>query len=186
MSKEVQPYIYIDENVSSIKSARNRIESALFAQKTLKAELWGLVMATPKDITTEGEDPIANVKERFEYIWDSLWDAFIDDYKYTVVADDAEYNEDSLVRKVWEKENNSLEKLKEEENERVNFFNKFRGVLSPYNLDDYKIYQGFKDGEIVITEPFTPEQRNLILQKISEKEKETLSNAFKQMKQDGK
>ena len=108
MSKEVQPCIFIDEDVSSAKSARDRIEGALFKQKALKADLWGLIMATPKDITPDGVNPIDNIKSRFEDIFGELWDAIVDEYKYTAVADDVEFNDKSLVQKVWDEEKKSM------------------------------------------------------------------------------
>lgn len=186
MSKEVRPFIFIDEDISSVKAARDRVERAWFKQKALKADLWGLIMATPKDITPNGEDPIAHIRERFEDIWDELWDAFVDDYKYTAVADDAELNEDSLVAKEWEKEKKSMEEMKEEERKRTEFFNKYRGVLNPYNFDDYKLYDEFKEGNIVITEPFTAEQRAWHLEAIKKREKKELEEALKRLKEDDK
>lgn len=184
MSKEVQAYICIDEDVSSVNNARNRSEKACLIQKELKGELWGLIMATPKDITSNGEDPITNLKERFEDIWDSLWDAFIDDYKYTVVADDAEYNNDSLVKKAWDEELKTIEDLRKEERERIDFFNKYRDVVSPYNFDDYKLYREYKEGNIVITEPFTAEQREYHLNKIEKRDTAALEEALKRIKKD--
>lgn len=186
MSKEVQPCIFIDENVSSVKAARDRVERAWFKQKALKADLWGLIMATPKDITPDGVNPIDNVRERFEDIWDELWDAFIDDYKYNAVADDVELNDESLVQKVWEKERKTMEELREEERKRAEFFSKYRGVIDPYNLDDYRLYQEFKKGNIVITEPFTAEQREWHLEAIKKREKKVLAEALKRLNEDGK
>lgn len=186
MSKEVQVGICIDEDVSSIRTARDRIERAWFKQKDLKGELWGLIMATPKDAVADGEDPINSLKERFDDIWDELWDAFIDDYKYTVIADDAELNADSLVVKAWEEEKNSMEALREEERKRKEFFNKYRGVLNPYNFDDYKLYDEFKEGNLIITEPFTAEQRAFHLEQIKKKEKNIVEEALKQLKEDDK
>lgn len=186
MSKEVQPYIFIDEDVSSVKTARDRVERAWFKQKALKADLWGLIMATPKDITPDGVNPIDNVRERFEDIWDELWGAIVDDYKYTAVADDAELNEDSLVAKAWEEEKKSMEALREEERKRKEFFNKYRGVLNPYNFDDYKLYEEFKEGNIVITEPLTTEQRAWHLEAIKNREQKVLDEALKRIKEDDK
>lgn len=186
MSKEVQVGIYIDDNVSSVKTARDMVERAWFKQKALKAELWGLIMATPKDITAEGEDPIDNLKERFEDIWESLWDAFVNDYKYTAVADDAELNKESLVTKVWAEEKRSLEELCEEERKRSEFFDKFRGVLSPYNFDDHKLYEEFKEGNVIITEPLTAEQRAWHLAAIKKREEKVLEEALKRIKDDDK
>lgn len=148
MSKEVQPYIFIDEDVSSVKAARDRVERAWFKQKALKADLWGLIMATPKDITPDGVNPIDNVRERFEDIWDGLWGAIVDDYKYTAVADDAELNEDSLVAKAWEEEKKSMEALREEERKRKEFFNKYRGVLNPYNLMTISYMKSLRKGTL--------------------------------------
>lgn len=181
MSKEVQPCIWIDDDVSNTKIARDRVERAWFKQKELKGELWGLIMATPKDITANGEDPITNLKERFEDIWDELWDAFVDDYKYTAVADDVDLNEESLVAKVWEEEKKSMEKLREEERKRAEFFGKYRDVLSPYNFDDYKLYKEFKNGNIVITEPFTAEQRALHLEQINKRDRDVVKETLKRL-----
>ena len=186
MSKEVRPFIFIDEDISSVKAARDRVEMALSKQKALKSDLWGLIMATPKDITPNGEDPIAHIRERFEDIWDGLWDAFIDDYKYTAVADDVELNEDSLVAKEWNNEKRLMKEMKEEERNRTEFFNKYRGVLNPYNFDDHKLYYEFKEGNIVITEPFTAEQRAWHLEAINKREKKELEEALKRVKEDGK
>lgn len=186
MSKEVRPFIFIDEDISSVKAARNAVERALFKQKALKADLWGLIMATPKDITPNGEDPIAHIRERFEDIWDELWDAFVDDYKYTAVADDVELNEDSLVAKEWNDEKKLMNEMKEEERNRTEFFNKYRGVLNPYNFDDHKLYYEFKEGNIVITEPFNAEQRAWHLEAINKREKKELEEALKRVKEDDK
>ena len=175
MSKEVQVKIYIDKDVSSIRTARDRIERAWLKQEDLKGELWGLIMATPKDVVADGEDPINNLKECFNDIWGKLWDAFVDEYKYTVIADDAELNEDSLVAKAWE-----------EERKRKEFFNKYRDVLNPYNFDDCKLYDEFKKGNLIITEPFTAEQRAFHLEQIEKKEKDIVAEAFKQLKEDDK
>ena len=186
MSKEVQPCIFIDEDVSSVKSARYRIEGALFKQKELKADLLGLIMATPKDITPDGVNPIDNIKSRFEDIFGELWDAIVDEYKYTAVADDVEFNDESLVQKVWDEEKKSMEELREEESKRSDFFNKFRDVLNPYNIDDYLIYEEFKNGNIVITEPFTKEQRAWHIEAIRKRGKKILEEALKRIKEDGK
>lgn len=182
MSKIVRPIVYIDENVLSVNSARNMANKAIAAQNELKAELWGLIMATPKDITTNGEDPIENLKERFRDIWDSLWDAFVDDYKYSIIADDAEFEEDSWVKKAWDEEELSLEKLRQEDIERHNFFEKHKDVLNQYNFDDFRIYRAWKEGEIEIGDSFNFSDRKEVLNKLRKKEKEILENALIQIK----
>lgn len=186
MSKEVQPSIFIDEDVSSVNAARDRAERACFKQKALKGDLWGLIMATPKDITPDGVNPIDNIQERFEDIWDELWDAFVDEYKYNAVADDVELNDDSLVLKVWEEGQKTMEELREEERKRTDFFNKYRDVLNPYNFDDYKLYEEFKEGNIVITEPLTTEQRAWHLEAIKNREQKVLEETLKRIKEDDK
>lgn len=182
MSKIVRPIVYIDENVLSVNSARNMANKAIAAQNELKTELWGLIMATPKDITTNGEDPIENLKERFRDIWDSLWDAFVDDYKYSIIADDAEFEEDSWVKKAWDEEELSLEKLRQEDIERHNFFEKHKDVLNQYNFDDFRIYRAWKEGEIEIGDSFNFSDRREVLDKLRKKEKEILENALIQIK----
>lgn len=79
-----------------------------------------------------------------------------------------------------------MEELREEESKRSNFFNKFRDVLNPYNIDDYLIYEEFKNGNIVITEPFTKEQRAWHIEAIRKREKKILEEALKRIKEDGK
>ena len=83
MSKGLQVTVYVDDSVSSIASARNYAERAERSRKEAKRKLWGLVIATPKDIVGDGKDPIEVLQERFDDIWDTLWDSFIDDYIYS-------------------------------------------------------------------------------------------------------
>ena len=186
MSKELQVTVYVDEAVSSIASARNYAERAERCRKEAKRKLWGLVIATPKDIVSDGEDPMEVLQERFDDIWDTLWDSFIDDYIYSMIADDAEFNETSLVKKQWENEEKERQKMLEEHNKCKQFWKMHEGVLSPYNFDDYKIYNEWRDGNIVITEPLTKEQRNAILEDIKSKEKKVLEEVIKKAKSNGK
>lgn len=183
MSKGLQATVYVDERVGSVSEARRFAEKAEKARKELKSELWGLIMATPKDITAHGEDPITNVRERFEDIWDSLWDAFVDDYKYTIIADDAEFCADSLVQKYWEEEKRSLDELRKQEEKREAFFKKHCDVLSVYNFDDYKIYDEWRLGNIEIPQPFTTEDRKRILSELKAKEDELIQEAMKKFKE---
>ena len=186
MSKGLQVTVYVDDSVSSIASARNYAERAERRRKEAKRKLWGLVTSTPRDIVGDGKDPIEVLQERFDDIWDTLWDSFIDNYKYSIIADDAEFNETSLVKKQWENEEKERQKMSEEHNKCRQFWKMHEGVLSPYNFDDYKIYNEWRDGNIEITEPLTKEQRDALLEDIKSKEKKALEEAIKKAESNGK
>lgn len=186
MSKGLQVTVYVDEAVSSIASARNYAERAERRRKEAKRKLWGLVIATPKDIVSDGEDPMEVLQERFDDIWDTLWDSFIDDYKYSIIADDAEFIKGSLVKRYWKNEEKERQKMLEEANERSHFFKRCDGVLSPNNFDDYTIYNEWKNGNVTITWPITREQRDTILEDIKSKEKKAFEEAIKKIEKNGK
>lgn len=185
MSKGLRVTVYVDDSVSSIASARDYAERAERRRKEAKRELWGLVTSTPRDIVGDGKDPIEVLQERFDDIWDTLWDSFIDDYKYSIIADDAEFNKGSLVKKYWKNEEKERQKMLEEHNKCRQFWKMHEGVLSPYNFDDYKIYNEWRDGNIVITEPLTKEQRDAILEDIKTKEKKAFEEVIKKAKSNG-
>ena len=186
MSKGLQVTVYVDDSVSSIASARSYAERAERRRKEAKRKLWGLVIATPKDIVGDGKDPIEVLQERFDDIWDTLWDSFIDDYKYNMIADDAEFNKGSLVKKYWKNEEKERQKIVEEAHERWRFFKRCDGVLSPNNFDDCIIYDEWKNGNVTITWPITKEQRDAILEDIKSKDKKALEEAIKKIESDGK
>ena len=59
-------------------------------------------------------------------------------------------------------------------------------MLSPYNFEDYTIYNEWKNGNVTITWPFTKEQRDAILEDIKSKEKKALEEAIKKLESNGK
>lgn len=182
MSKILKPIVYVDEKVSSIDIAKHYADKAQKAGERLKSELWGLVMCTPKDVTAEGEDPIANVKEKFDEIMDELWEAFVDDYKYTIIADDASYNENSLVTEAWEEELKDIEEMKLENERRKKFFEDYG--LDRNNFDDYTIYQEWRDHQITIdSKPLTKECRDQILADIRHREEIEIQKALETISQ---
>ena len=186
MSKGLQVTVYVDENVSSIASAREYAKRAEHCIEEAKCKLWGMVTSTPKDIVSDGKDPMEVLQERFDDIWDTLWDSFIDDYKYNMIADDAEFNKGSLVKKYWKNEEKERQKVIEEAHERWHFFKRCDGVLSPNNFDDGIIYDEWKNGNVTITWPITKEQRDAILEDIKSKEKKALEEAIKKIERDDK
>lgn len=186
MSKGLQVTVYVDEAVSSIASAREYANRAERCREEAKRKLWGMVTCTPRDIVSDGEDPMEALQERFDDIWDTLWDSFIDEYKYSIIADDAEFNKGSLVKRYWKNEKKECQKMIEEDNKRRDFWKMHEGVLSPYNFDDYKIYNEWRDGNIEITEPLTKEQRDALLEDIKSKEKKALEEAIKKAESNGK
>ena len=186
MSKGLQVTVYVDENVSSIASAREYAKRAEHCIEEAKCKLWGMVTSTPKDIVSDGKDPMEVLQERFDDIWDTLWDSFIDEYKYSIIADDAEFNKGSLVKKYWKNEEKERQKIVEEAHERWRFFKRCDGVLSPNNFDDCIIYDEWKNGNVTITWPFTIEQRNTILEDIKSKEKKAFEEAIKKLESNGK
>ena len=103
-----------------------------------------------------------------------------------MIADDAEFNKGSLVKKYWKNEEKERQKMLEEANERWHFFKRSDGVLSPNNFDDGIIYDEWKNGNVTITWPITKEQRDAILEDIKSKEKKALEEAIKKIERDGK
>lgn len=186
MSKGLQVTVYVDEAVSSIASAREYANRAERCREEAKRKLWGMVTCTPRDIASDGEDPMEALQERFDDIWDTLWDSFIDEYKYNIIADDAEFNKGSLVKKYWKNEEKERQKIVEEAHERWRFFKRCDGVLSPNNFDDGIIYDEWKNGNVTITWPITKEQRDAILEDIKSKEKKALEEAIKKAESNGK
>lgn len=187
MSKDVKATIYIDGGVSSVKQARNMADRAMCNQNRIKSDIFSLVMATPKDVTPEGNDPHGYLLDKFEDLWDELWDAFIDHYKYMVVADDAEYLTDSLVKKSWEEEEAERNLLKDKEDRMRIFFNKYKQVFNKHNIDDILIYEAYSEGEITLPshEEITVNDREKILIKIRKKDEEILKGVMEKIK-DGK
>ena len=53
MSKGLQVTVYVDENVSSIASAREYAKRAEHCIEEAKCKLWGMVTSTPKDIVSD-------------------------------------------------------------------------------------------------------------------------------------
>lgn len=183
MSKCLQPTVYVDENISSIQEARNSAASAERSIKELKMELWGLVMATPKDVVQDGKDPISEIKERFDYLMDDLIDCIVDEYKYNIVADDAEFGgEESLVKKQWEEEEIERKKYEAEQKKRNDFFKLNKDVLNPYNFDDISIYKAWSNGELELTMPLTEQVREDVLNELKIKEQELIKNRIKELK----
>lgn len=180
MSKGMQTMMYVDENVSSISQAREYEHRAEKYKNDLKGELWGLVMATPKDIVAEG-DPIDVLRERFDDIWESLWDAFVDEYKYGAIADDAEFVENSLVKKQWTREEEERKEIEKETKIRSKFFNKYKDVLNPFNFDDIRIYEKWSDGKLELGEILTKEERDNIIKDLNEKEQELFRERVKEL-----
>ena len=181
MSKALQPIIYVDEYVSTAEQARDYARRAVGEQNNLKQELWGLVMATPKDIVEHGKDPINEIRGRFDEIWEELWDAFINDYKYTVIADDAEYSEGSLVKQCWEKEEEERKEHDRKYQRMDDFFKKYKGVLSYNNFDDIGLFNKYDEGELELPELLTKEERDNIVKKIKEDEMKMLNDRLKEI-----
>ena len=187
MSKDIKPTIYIDDYVCSVKHARDMADRAVNEQNRIKGDIFSLVMATPKDITPINEEPHEYLREKLDGLWEELFDAFIDDYKYTIVADDAEYLSDSLVKESWEKEEVERKLLREKEDKMKMFFDKYKHVFDRYNMDDISIYEACSDGEITIPSPeeITINDREEILRRMKEKEDEILRKTLEKIK-DGK
>lgn len=184
MSTVLRPTVYVDNGVSTIAQARSYAQQAEAERNELKQELWGLVMATPRDIAPSNEDPITNIKERFNSIWEDLWDAFVDDYKYTAIADDAEYVDNSLVKKQWDDDEEEERRYKLELKRREKFFKKYEGVLNPYSFDDGRIYEEWVDGNLELGETLTKSERDEIVKKLNEQSEERMKDALKALKQD--
>ena len=184
MSKTVQANLYIDECVSSVAQARDYAKRAAEYREDIKGDIWGLILATPKDVVQSGEDPIRSLKERFNDMWEELWDGFIDDYKYTIIADDAEFVDDSLVRMAWEEEEREERKFKTEQIERDAFFEKHKDIMNKYNFDDITLYNRMREGKISITDSFTKEKRDKLIKEMKEVEKKEIEEALERMKKD--
>lgn len=122
----------------------------------LKGELLSLIMSSPKDITPDGEEALLYLKRNFNKIWEHLWQAVVDKYKYTMIANDAEFEPNSSVQKQWNSENNELECLKEGD------------------LKQEKIFNGHEDllkGEIDIQSDLTIKDKENLLKEV-ERQKE--------------
>lgn len=165
----LKPAIYVPERVMSIKDARNRADNADEIINDKKAELLALVMGNPKDLTPCDEDPFSYMKEKFDEIIEYLSTGIIDNYIYTMCADDAEYSSGSLVKKAFDEIKRDNEKMLEEERKRSQFFCE-NTALHSYNFDDNNIYEYYKDSRGVKIEfPITTEeQRKAALMKIKE------------------
>lgn len=133
MEKKINTTIFIDKEVRSIQHARQLAKMAEYDLNQLKGELLSLIMSSPKDITPYEEDPLLYLKRNFNKIWEHLWQGFIDKYKYTMIANDAEFEPNSSVQKQWNSENNELERLKEEYLKREYPFNDNKDVLKREN-----------------------------------------------------
>lgn len=133
MEKKIQTTIFIDKEVKTIQHARQLAKMAEYDLNQLKGELLSLIMSSPKDITPDGEEPLLYLKRNFNKIWENLWQGFIDKYKYTMIANDAEFEPNSSVQKQWNSENNELECLKEEYLKREYPFNDNKDVLKREN-----------------------------------------------------
>lgn len=133
MEKKLLTTLFIDEEVQSIKHARYLAKKAKEERNQLKGELLSLAMATPNDITPYGEDTLSYIKRKFNEIWGQLFDLFIDECKYTIVANDAEFEQNSVVQKQWNGECVELDLLKEEDLKREYPFNDNKDVLKREN-----------------------------------------------------
>lgn len=133
MEKKLLTTLFIDEEVQSIKHARYLAKKAKEERNQLKGELLSLAMATPNDITPYGEDTLSYIKRKFNEIWGQLFDLFIDECKYTIVANDAEFEQNSVVQKQWNGECVELDLLKDEVLKREYPFNDNKDVLKREN-----------------------------------------------------
>ena len=181
MSKRLKVTLYADEFVNSVAQARDYANRAEKERDKIKSSIWSLILATPKDIVRGDEDPIDSLKERFEDIWDSLWDSFIDDYKYTVIADDAEFEEDSLVKKEFDVSKKEHEELEKEYKEKNAFFDKYKGILDRYNVDDILIYNDIRDGIIKLPSNFTKEKRDELVRQSKERERKLINDKIEEL-----
>lgn len=184
MSKTVQANLYIDECVSSVAQARDYAKRAAEYREDIKSDIWGLILATPKDIVKDGEDPISELKERFNDMWEELWDCFVDDYKYTVIADDAEFVEGSLVQMAWDEEEREERKFRMEQIERDAFFENHKGVLNKYNFDDITLYNKMREGKVSIPDNLTNEERDKLINGLKETERKEIEAALERMTKD--
>lgn len=182
MSKGLKPTVYVDDYLSNVAQARDYAMRAEKDRNDLKLRLWGMIISTPKDVVANGKDPIVELKETFEDIWSELWDAFIDDYKYSIIADDAEFDSDSLVRKEWDEEEKERKEYEERQKKREKFFNEHSDVLSSYNFDDITLYNEYELGNIDIPSELTKEKRDELLNEIKRREQELINKAIKEMR----
>lgn len=182
MSKALQPIIYVDDYVSTIEQARDSARRAESTQNDLKQELWGLIMATPKDIVNDGESPISVIKERFDYIWEDLTDSVIDVYKYNVIADDAEFTDGSLVKAQWEEEEEERKEFERRNKRMKDFFKKYKDALNPNNFDDIHLFHEWDDGNLELPNSLTKEERDNIVKKMKEDELKLLNERLKEFK----
>ena len=166
MSKAVKPDVYIDDYVMSIDSCRENARSAHKNITDAKRRLWGLVMATPRDIAGD-DDTVEKLEELFSELMDELEEYIVDNYKYNIVADDAEYGPDSLVKMAFE-EDKAEEAKREAENARRDAFFKSSG-LNQYNMDDQLIYDAWANNEISLDFPVTPAAREGAVKYVKEK-----------------
>lgn len=129
MEKKIQTTIFIDKEVRSIQHARLLAKMAEYDINQLKGELLSLIMSSPKDITPDGEEALLYLKRNFNKIWENLWQAVIDKYKYTMIANDAEFEPNSRVQKQWNDEISELERLKEGDLKQEKTFNGHEDLL---------------------------------------------------------
>lgn len=185
MGRYFKPSVFVDKNVSSVPNARSYAKEAEDDKNRLKEELWGLVMATPKDIVSNGEDPITTLRGYFDDIWEQLWDAFVDDYKYTAIADDAEYTggDESLVQKVFDEEAEEERKNKEEIEKRKSFFKKYP-VFDSMNFDDSIVYDEWREGRLKLGDSLTKEEADEVKRKLKEEEEKRIKEAWKRVVKD--
>lgn len=171
MEKKIKTTIFIDKEVRTIQHARQLAKMAEEEVNQLKGELLSLIMSSPKDITPYEEEPLLYLKRNFNKIWGDLCQAFIDKYKYTMIANDAEFEPNSTVQKQWNSENNELERLKEEDLKREKFFKDNKDILNIVDYNDYMIYEKWSKGEIEIPNNFTIKDKEELLKEI-ERQKE--------------
>lgn len=166
MSKEVKPVVYIDDYVTSVACAREHAERAYANIADAKRQLWGLVMATPRDIAGN-DDPVEKLEELFSELMDEIAENIVDNYKYSIVADDAEYIDGSLVKKSFNADK-AEEAHAEAENAKRSAFFTLAG-LNPYNMDDARIYDEWKDNKITLDFPLTEAERADVIKYLDEK-----------------
>ena len=150
MEKKIQTTIFIDKEVKTIQHARQLAKMAEYDLNQLKGELLSLIMSSPKDITPDGEEPLLYLKRNFNKIWENLWQGFIDKYKYTMIANDAEFEPNSSVQKQWNDEISELERLKEGEMKQEKAFNGHEDLLKREN--DIQSNLSVKDRENLLKE----------------------------------
>lgn len=112
-----------------------------------------------------------------------MWDAFIDDYKYNVIADDAEFIDDSLVQMQWDEEEDERKEFEERRKRMNEFFDKHKGVLNPNNFDDINLFNEWDDGNIEISDSITKEERDRIVEKKKKDEIDMLNQRLKEFEE---